>query len=172
MKKLFAALILIATFAAANAQLSVASGPYATPRTYSSKPHTVDNTYRALSQHYYHMRKAGAFATDSIVLAPNAYMTFVYVDSLTDSTLITQAASPNTATYAGDILIFSVTCNATSTVEALKFQNNTFKCVRLTPGYDNGTTSNLYVTTGKRATIEFIFDGAVWNEVARAQLLY
>lgn len=108
-----------------------------------------DNTGRALT--YKWVTKTDAVAADSLKLTPSAWHTVVRVNSLADSVAL--VVSSTTKCYTGD----NITIVATGTSGGkLKFVGTNFQ-----------TAGTATLSSGARAVINLVFDGAKWVEASR-----
>lgn len=139
MKKVFALATAILIVAASFAQST-------SPR-YGTTPNK-DNTGRTLT--YAYVAPTDAAGADSTTLNPNAFQTVVRV-ALTDSFYFKSPVV--TRSYAGD-LIRIVASGASGT--KVKFAGTNFQ-----------TAGTATLSSGGRAVITLVFDGAKWVEAAR-----
>jgi hypothetical protein len=139
MKKIFFALFLCLGLLA-NAQ-------YTTPRVGVGANN--DNTFRTLTFKY--IVATDVAGADTIKVNFNGYTTHVKV-ALIDSLSVTFNSLTNC--YLGDVVKFTI--NGGTSGNKLKFLGNFV-----------AASTSIAVSTGKKATIQFIFDGAKWIETGR-----
>jgi len=109
-----------------------------------------DNTFRALTFKFY--SASDASGADSVKLNLNAYNSHIAV-SLIDSLVV---SFPSVAKcYVGDLVKFTVI--GTTSGNKLKFSGSNAVVA----------SSSIAVSSGLRANICFIFDGAKWVELSR-----
>ena len=140
MKKLISFLIAIIAIVSVNAQST-------SPRWGSAK--NEDNTGAVLTWKY--VALADAIGADSVILSPNAYNS-VYKIALTDSVYFKSPVLKNS--YVGDNLI--LVANGASGAK-IKFSSTLLV-----------TSGTATLSSGGKAIIKFIFDGAKWVESDRA----
>jgi hypothetical protein len=140
MKKFIFVLSIIACAFGVNAQST-------SPRFGTSAG--MDNTGRVLT--YAYKTVTDASGADSTTLNPNAWKTIVQV-ALTDSVYFKSPIV--TRSYAGDQLV--IVASSSTSGKKVKFAGTNF--------ISTGTATT---STGLRAVIQFIFDGAKWVETCR-----
>jgi hypothetical protein len=151
MKKLIATIFTLFICAGVFAQTAI-------PRTGNTP--NVDNTYRTLNYAFVSpvQDKTGL---DTIIVAPYAFHTQVYVDSILDSVAISIPVVTNS--YLGDELEIQFLNTANGKCIRWDTRNIVVNTVG-TIGSQNGV---LYLTASKRGNILFKFDGTKWVEYSR-----
>lgn len=146
MKKLLIFLLLSAFACIVNAQSL-------TPR-FGNTPNQ-DNTGRSLNYKFNNTaERAGA---DTVKLIPSSFETYVIpTGTITDS--ISYQIKSSTSAYAGDRITFIVV-NSSGSGHKLKFVGSAWQV--------SSSGASITLTTAKRATIEFVFDGVYWLETKR-----
>lgn len=129
-----------------------------TPRTGNAG--NIDNTYRKLNYKYVPVT-ADAAGLDTLLVKPNAFHTQYFIASLTDSVAINVTTIANS--YLGDELSLIIT-NSSGSNHAVKWAGAYIQSATTTTG---GAVGTAYLTSSKRAVINFVFNGLVWVEVSR-----
>ncbi len=150
MKKIILSLFLCATLFAVEAQ-------HTTPRTGTGANN--DNTYRAMTIKYVAVTDAAGLDTAKLNL--NAFETNIKIASLVDSVAFN--FTPITNCYYGDKVNITVV-NSSGSAHAVKWAGPNIESATTTTGGGVGT---MYLTSAKRATVSFIFNGVDWVEVCR-----
>jgi hypothetical protein len=143
MKNLFLALITVFAFSV------VTNAQYTTPRTGTGANN--DLTFRNLQLKY--VSATDVAGADTVKLNPNAFLTLVKV-ALVDSLSLKLPSVANS--YLGDVI--KITINGGTSGNKLKFVGSNYTYA----------SSSIAVSTGRKANIEFVFDGASWQETGRA----
>lgn len=150
MKKIFA----ICAFAFA---ITALSAQHTTPRTGTGANN--DNTFRAMTIKYVAVTDAAGLDTAKLNL--NAFETNIKIASLTDS--IAFNFTPITNCYYGDKVNITIV-NSSGSAHAVKWAGPNIESATTTTG---GAVGTMYLTSAKRATVSFIFNGVDWVEVSR-----
>lgn len=124
-----------------------------TPRFGTTK--NQDNTGRVLT--YKFVSTADATGADTVKLAPSAWETVV-IPSATIKDSLSYSLTSLTNCSAGDAIVFMFT-NSSGSGHKVKFVGSGWQF--------SSSGSSITLTTAKRATIKFIFDGAAWVETGR-----
>jgi hypothetical protein len=124
-----------------------------TPRFGTTK--NQDNTGKVVT--YKFVSTADATGADTVKLVPSAFHT-VIIPSSTIKDSLSYSLSSLASSYAGDEIQFSFT-NSSGSGHKIKFVGSGWQC--------SSSGTSITLTTAKRATIKFVFDGAAWVETGR-----
>lgn len=113
-----------------------------------------DNTFRSLSKDY---QTVAYGATIALVTKQQAHDTLVSVAQLT--------GNPTLSINVGDDTADDVAPFVGDTLRLLLASDATTRTVTFGTGF--ASTGTLAVTTGKFASVSFIFNGSVWQETGR-----
>lgn len=149
--------LLILTLALVACQPTPGHSQSTTPRTGNSA--SVDNTYRKLNYKFYAPTEAAGL--DTIKVNTNAFHSQYFISSLTDSVAFNVTSVANA--YMGDELSIIVT-NSSGSNHAVKWAGSYIQSATTTTG---GAVGTAYLTSAKRAVIDFVFNGTVWVERSR-----